>query len=289
MKKVADRVAVLGLGLIGGSLAFALKRGRLAGKVCAYARREKTRKLALKIKAVDEVFKTPQEAVKGADIVVICVPVLATSVLAKKCIKNLKQGCVVTDVGSTKARVTSEMEKLLSRGKAVFVGSHPIAGSEETGLESARSDIFRGATVVVTVPKGKRVSLSGVKKVKALWKALGARVEIMTPDEHDCILAGTSHLPHVVASAMVQAVLGSTDSKNGAFCGRGFKDVTRIAGSSEDLWHDIIKTNPRHVCRLLDELTDETKKIRNMIRKKNFSGIKKYLAKSRCLRRGLEK
>ena len=164
-----QRVAILGLGLMGGSLGLALRRMPNAPTVCGYARRAATRKLAVKIGAVDEVFATPQDAVRLADIVVICTPVLSIPVLAKACIPALLPTAIVTDVGSTKAQLTSQMASLHVR----FIGSHPIAGSEASGLEASRADLYSGTVVILTPPGA--VDRRAMACLSAMWRSVGAR------------------------------------------------------------------------------------------------------------------
>lgn len=217
-------IAIMGMGLMGSSLGLALKKREVPVQVRAYARRAETRDAALALGAADAVFADPAEAVSGADLVVFCVPILTIPELAKACLSGLKPGAILTDVGSTKVALEQEMKKL----GVNFVGSHPICGSEQQGIAAADADLYDGAVTVVT---------SENEEVSNLWKNVGSTVRVMAPEAHDEILAATSHLPHVVAAALVRSV------NDGLFCGTGFRDTTRIAEGSPEVWSDIVRTN----------------------------------------------
>jgi prephenate dehydrogenase len=281
------RIAILGLGLMGGSLGLALKRRKSAyGKVCGYARRPETRKLALKLNAIDEVFDNPAKAVEDADVVVLCVPILAIPDLVAKCKGSLKRGCLVTDVGSTKAQLAERIEPLLKRTGAVFVGSHPLAGSEQQGLEAARANLYEQAVVVVTPPDGK--AGPAVESLKKFWENLGATVKVMTPDEHDRVVARTSHLPHI-AAALVSATVGRDGDPRqiGTYCGPGFRDTTRIAEGSPEVWHDIIQSNRECLAGELAEFKFALERVSSMVEKGNFDQLLKFLKNGRSKRKQL--
>ena len=228
-------IAIMGLGLMGSSLGLALKKRGVDVEVRAYARRDETREAALKIGAADCVFDDPAEAVAGADMVVFCVPILTIPELAKACLSGLSPEAILTDVGSTKAELVMLMDDLLDGSDAVFVGSHPICGSEQQGIEAGSPNLYKGAVTVVT-PKAEAVEET-VSEVSNLWKSVGATVRVMSPEAHDEILATTSHLPHMVAATLVRCV------NDGFFCGTGFCDTTRVAAGSPEVWSDIVRTN----------------------------------------------
>ena len=229
-------VTILGTGLMGSSLGLALKKRGVPVQIHAYARREEIRKVALNMGVADAVFADPVEAVKGADLVVFCVPVLTIPELAKACRPGLKSGAVLTDVGSTKEELNRLMIGALDGTGVEFVGSHPICGSEQQGIEAGNADLYEGAMTVVTPPA--LADGTSVKKVSNLWESAGSSVIVMDAARHDCILAATSHLPHVVAAALAISV-----GNNGSFCGSGFRDTTRIADGSPQVWSDIVRTN----------------------------------------------
>jgi len=238
---------------------------------------------------VDSAFDRPEDAVNESDAVVFCVPVLAIPDLAGICKAHFSGDCIVTDVGSTKAELMSELVAVFLDISATFVGSHPLAGSEKNGLEAARGDLYEGATVIVTPPiRDMEQDRSAVARVKELWEGIGARVSVMGPEEHDRIIARTSHLPHLVASALVNSVCRKQGEKVVEFCGAGFGDTTRIASGSEDIWHDIVKSNRLSVRRELSEFIKIFNRVRVMIEQGDFEGVRQFLAEAREKRRALD-
>ncbi|MBA4388282.1 MAG: hypothetical protein C0404_09900 [Verrucomicrobia bacterium] len=284
--EVPQRTAIVGLGLMGASLGLAIKRRHPSCVVSGYARRAETRREALKRRIVDEVYDSPEAAVAGADIVVICLPVLMIPRFIRACRNHFAPSAVVTDVGSTKEAVTSDAERALRGTSACFVGSHPIAGSDETGLASARADLYKGAIVVVT-PAGKARTESSTRRIAAFWRSLGATVCIMTPRRHDSVVARTSHLPHLAAAGLAATVLRKRDGESCMLCGSGFRDSTRIAGGSADIWHDIIKTNQASLRKELGEFQKTMSKLDSMLAKGNFRGLRKFLSDTREKRLGM--
>lgn len=285
-RKAVKRLAIVGLGLMGGALGLAARAHGLAGSVAGYARRAKTRRQALAMKAVDEAFETPGEAVEGADLVVLCVPVLAIPELARACRPHFAAGAVVTDVASTKAELVSRMRPVFRNLDATFVGSHPMAGSERTGIEAARADLYDDSLVIVT-PRSDTADAAAAR-VLGFWRKLNCRTVRMAPVEHDRLIARTSHLPHLAAAVLVKSVLGGDEAEVMELCGPGFRDTTRIAGGSEDMWHDIVKTNRRFVLRELDRFGGALERVRSMVRKGDFNALRRFLAESRETRRRYE-
>jgi prephenate dehydrogenase len=282
-----NRISILGLGLMGGSLGLALKNSQsFRGKVCGCARRLETRKLALELNAVDEVFGDPAKAVEGADLTVLCVPILAIPELVKACKSGLKKGCILTDVGSTKAELAERIDPLLKGTEAAFVGSHPLAGSEQEGLAAARANLYEKAVVFVT-PSDKHGG-PAVERLKVFWENLGATVKIMTPDEHDRILARTSHLPHI-AAALVSATVGRDGDLRqlGTYCGPGFRDTTRIAEGSPEVWHDIIRSNRKCLAGELAEFKCGLEGVLSMLERGAFDQLLRFLENGRSKRKQL--
>jgi prephenate dehydrogenase len=279
------KLAIIGLGLMGGSLGLAAKRRRLAAQVHGYARRRANRRQAVVRRAVDKAWARPEDAVRDADVVVLCLPVLEIPGFVWKCRRFLKRGCVVTDVGSTKAEVVRECRYILAGTGAVFVGGHPIAGSEQSGIAAAKADLYRGAVTVVT-PVKSMAEKKAAAVVETLWKSVGARVIRMSPAEHDRLIARTSHLPHLVAAMLVE-LLGRSPERAEVLCGPGFRDATRMAAGSEDIWHDIVKTNRASVGQALDALARVLAHVRKMVRHGDFEGLRGFLATSREKRKGL--
>jgi prephenate dehydrogenase len=272
---------------MGGSLGKAVRSLRLAETVVGYARRPETRRLALRRRVVDRGCDRVEDAVQGADMVVFCVPVLAIPPLARICRPHLSRGCIVTDVGSTKAHLASELGRIF-RGRGIrFVGSHPIAGSEQTGLEAARRDLYRGAVVAVTAAAGR--DRLAAAKVARFWQALGATVVRMTPEDHDRIVARTSHLPHLAAAALVNAVCRRDDPIVRALCGPGFQDTTRVAEGSPEVWHDIVRSNRKAVLAELQAYRGILGDLAALVKSGQWKQVSRFLENSRRRRRQLVK
>ena len=284
-----ERIAIVGLGLMGASLGLALKqvRGKARTPVIAgYARRAVVRKEALRQDMVDEVYNSVESAVRDADLVVFCVPILSMPALIGQARKAFRKGCVVTDVGSTKVELTAHINRLLAGRPVEYVGSHPIAGSEKQGIESARADLYQNAVVIVTTTGHE--SPAALRAVSGLWKSLGSVVKRMTPQDHDRIMARTSHLPHL-AAALVAATVGREGdlTRLGAYCGPGFRDTTRIAEGSPEIWHDIIRSNMGSVERELKAFEAGVQQLLKAVRGRDYRGLKAFLKKSGMKRKAL--
>jgi prephenate dehydrogenase len=247
-----NKVTLVGVGLLGGSLGLALRERKLAQQVVGYVRRIATQRLCRKTGATDSATQNLEKAVAGADLVVLCTPLGQMRGLTEQFSKKLAPGTIVTDVGSVKGSVVRELEKLVSRAGGHFVGSHPMAGSEKTGVEAARANLFAGNVCVVTPTK--TTNHEALRKVLALWKDVGASVLSCSPEIHDSLVSYSSHLPHVIAAALVNLVLNPRRGKNQAtLCANGFRDSTRIAAGSPEMWRDIALANRRElVCSLRD-------------------------------------
>jgi prephenate dehydrogenase len=271
-------IAVIGMGLMGSSLGLALKKRGSSVRLQAYARRVETREQALKLGVVDEAFDTPVEAVAGADLVIICVPIWSISKLAEDILPALEPGAVVTDVGSTKTDLIRVMNELFAGSDACFVGSHPIAGSEKTGVTAGNPDLYQGRLTVVCAPDG--TSAAAREKVSNLWKAVGSDVVEMSAEQHDAMLASTSHLPHMVAAALARTV----GSEKADFCGTGFFDTTRVASGSADMWVDIIDTNRAPLEAELDRFNEELQGLIAILRSGNQTDIRRWLEEAAASR-----
>ena len=263
---------------MGSSLGLALKKRGAQVHIQASARRTETRQQALDLGAADVVFENPLDAVKDADLVVICVPIGSIAGLAKEMAPALKPGAVVTDVGSTKTELGSRMETLFSGSPACFVGSHPIAGSEKTGVNAGDPDLYQGRLTVVC-PASHSLE-SAVSAVVSLWESVGSEVIELSVEEHDALLASTSHLPHMVAAALTRSIgLGKAD-----FCGTGFRDTTRVASGSADMWVDIIDTNRSALEAELNRFHGELQGLISILREGNSDDIRRWLEEAASLR-----
>jgi len=230
-------VAILGPGLIGGSLALALADRTLAKRLMIYARSPRALD-EIRLAGVDaELLTNPSEAVAEADVVILCVPIEAMPALVAEFRDALKPTALVTDVGSVKGSVVRDIEPLLE-GRALWIGSHPMAGSEQTGFAAARPDLFDGANVILTPTK--HTVPDAERKASQFWTALGAKLAILSPEKHDQIVAAISHIPHLLAAALVNHAVehGDLDLSAG-----GFRDTTRVASGSPELWAEILLAN----------------------------------------------
>ncbi|MBC8206830.1 MAG: prephenate dehydrogenase/arogenate dehydrogenase family protein [Kiritimatiellaeota bacterium] len=276
-----QRIAIIGMGLMGSSLGLALKKRGADVSIHAYARRAETRARSLALGVADKVFETPAEAVAGADLVVICVPIWSISELAKEILPALKPGAVVTDVGSTKTELIALMDNLFANSEACFVGSHPIAGSEKTGVEAGNPDLYEGRLTVVC--SSASVSKTAVADVSNLWKRVGSDVVEMSAAQHDAMLATTSHLPHMVAAALARSV----GTEKADFCGTGFSDTTRVASGSADMWVDIIDTNRAPLEAELDRFHEELQGLIAILRSGNQGDIRRWLEEAAATRNAI--
>lgn len=243
-----ERVAIVGVGLIGGSLALDCRAAGTWGSVVGIGRTRANLEIALSRQVIDEASQEVAAAA-GADLCLLATPVGSLVAMAEALAPHLAPGCLVTDVGSVKGGIVEGVAAALPEG-VDFVGSHPIAGSEQQGAGAARQGLFEGAPCVVCPPAG--AAPAAVEKTRTLWAAVGARVEVMEPGRHDRILAAVSHLPHLVAYALAAAALEDDGEACRRLAGTGFQDTTRIARSSPELWRDICMLNRDPVLASLD-------------------------------------
>ncbi len=249
-------VAILGPGLIGGSLALALADRTLAKRLFIYARSPRALD-EIRLAGVDaELLTNPSEAVSEADVVILCVPIEAMAGLVAEFRDGLKPGALVTDVGSVKGSVVRDIEPLLE-GRALWIGSHPMAGSERAGFAAARADLFDGANVILTPTK--HTSPDAERKASQFWIALGAKLAILSPEKHDQIVAAISHIPHLMASALVNHAVAHGDLDLSA---GGFRDTTRVASGSPELWAEILLANRDAVGTQIDSFIADLQELR---------------------------
>ena len=278
-------ISIVGLGLMGASLALALRKRGYAGRLVAYARKEETRREALARGIVDEAFDDPDAAVQAASLVVLCAPIRSCVELAADIAPVLQPGTLVTDVGSTKGWICRQMAGILPPG--VFVGSHPIAGSEKQGLQAASADLYANALTVIAGHLD--VSEAAAARVADLWQAAGARTCRMEPEDHDRLLARTSHLPHVAAAALAKAIGRDSAEQVGTFCGTGFYDSTRVASGSIEMWNDILMTNAPAVAEELRAFKLEVERVYDDLQAGRFGDVAKFLERAREARAELLK
>ncbi len=282
-----ERVALIGFGLIGGSIARAAREQGLANEIVATARSAKTRARIQELGLVDRVVDSNAEAAKGADLVILCIPVGACGTVAQEIAADLRPDAIVSDVGSVKAAVVRDMAPHLP-GSAHFVPAHPVAGTEHSGPDSGFAELFINRWCILTPPEG--TDPKAVDRLRAFWAALGAKVEIMTPDHHDLVLAITSHLPHLIAYTIVGTAdeLGQvTSSEVMKFSAGGFRDFTRIAASDPIMWRDVFLANKDAVLEMLGTFNEDLSKLTRAIRRGDGEALFEHFTRTRAIRRGI--
>jgi prephenate dehydrogenase len=273
-----ERLAVLGLGLLGGSVAWAARERGLATDVVGCGRREAPLRDALARGLVDRIATDPAAAVAGADLVVLATPVGSMAGVLQAAAPGLRRDALVTDVGSVKSLLAETLPGLVPPGVA-FIGSHPMAGSHEKGPENARADLFEGATCVVTPTPGD--AELAVARIEAFWTALGARVVRRDPTTHDVEVAWMSHVPHAVAFAFARA-LGDAPPSAGEVAGSGFRDFTRIARSEPELWAEILVANRKAVQGPLARVAERLTALAQALESGDVDTMDRWIAEARA-------
>lgn len=276
-------MVIVGVGLIGGSLAMAGRKNGLVKEIIGVGRGAANLKEAVKLNVIDSFAFDISEAVKDADLIVLATPVGGFEGLVKQMRHKLNKGAIITDAGSVKGRMVSRIERLLPRG-TYFVAGHPIAGKEKSGVKAATHRLFEGTKCILTPTK--KTDASALKKVKALWRAVGAEVVLMDPMLHDKVLGAVSHLPHAAAYSIVNTVAEIKKDGNNfiAFSGGGFKDFTRIAASSPEMWRDIFLSNRENLVSIISRYQKNLEKLKKYIKDKDSKKLIKELEKAKAIR-----
>jgi len=274
------KFVIVGPGLIGGSVGMGVRAAGLADTVVGVGHRQGSIDRALVLGAIDEGTLDLEEAAEEADFLLLCTRVNLFADMARRAAPRLAENAVISDVGSTKREVVAAVEEAIRGSSAVFVGSHPLAGSEERGIDAARPHLFDGSRVILT--PGKRSTPAARECVERLWTVLGAHVSIMTPETHDAILAEISHLPHVVAAAVVNAV---TDEALG-FASTGFHDATRIASGDPEIWRDICATNRDNLLAAVSRVTGQIHELRVALEAGDDEALERFLQQAKQRRDG---
>ena len=265
--KPFERVSIIGVGLLGGSLAKVMRKLGLAKSIVGYGRNKTNLNEAKNLNIIDDAAPNILAAVKNADLIIFCSPVQTIRQLAEDISQNIKPGCIVTDVSSTKETLVQDMEKFISKD-AFFVGAHPIAGSEMSGFRVSTSTLYDGAHCIITPTD--TTDPSALKRVIKLWETIGAKVSTMSAKEHDFIFGAISHLPHILIFALMNT-LGDLKSENHDeityFAGAGLRDITRIAGSEPVMWRDICVSNKDSILYCLDRFQETLNNLRSDIEK----------------------
>lgn len=271
-----NKVLIFGVGLIGGSLALALKKAGVATHIVGIGRNQDSLKTALALGVIDEAQTDIAQAMQGADIVVIATPVAQTPEILAAIAPHLKADTIITDAGSTKSDiagyVANAAQNLTPALLSQFVGGHPIAGAEKSGVSAAKADLFLGKNVVLT--PNEQTSKQALSIVRALWEATGANVSEMSAEAHDQIFAAVSHLPHLLAFALVDDLANRKNSQQlFDFAASGFRDFTRIAGSSPEMWRDISLANREALLSELEAYQSEIKLLQKLLENKDGEGL----------------
>ncbi|TCP63056.1 prephenate dehydrogenase [Rhodovulum bhavnagarense] len=287
MSLVYKRVALIGMGLIAGSMALAMRRGGLAGEIVGTARSAETRRIAAEIGLVDRVAETAAEAVRGADLVVLAVPVGAMDQIAAEIGPHLEPGVTVTDVGSVKRAVIEAVGPKLPAG-VHFIPGHPLAGTEHSGPRAGFAELFDNRWCLLVPVEG--TDPAATARLRTLWEGMGAHVEEMDADHHDLVLAVTSHVPHLIAYTMVGVaddLRRVTDSEVIKYSAAGFRDFTRIAASDPTMWRDVFLTNKEATLEILGRFTEELFALQRAIRTGQGEQLFDYFTHTRAIRRGI--
>ncbi len=282
-----ERVALIGLGLIAGSISLALRRNGFSGEIVGSARTEETRATAREIGLVDRVTETAREAADGADLVILCVPVGAMEAVTLEIAPVLKSGAIVSDVGSVKAAVIDAVAPHLPEG-VHFVPTHPMAGTEHSGPLSGFAELFDNRWCLIVPPEG--TDTKAVATVEAFWKSLGSDTEVMDVAHHDLLCAIVSHIPHLIAYTMVGVAddfRRISEQEVIKFSAAGFRDFTRIAASDPTMWRDVFLTNKDATLEILGRFTEELFALQRAIRTGDGAHLHDYFTRTREIRRGI--
>ncbi len=282
-----DTVAVIGLGLIGSSIARAARAQGAVRTIVASSRSPETRQRVIELGLADKVVETNAEAVEGADLVIVCVPVGVCGAVAEEIGPHLKAGAIVSDVGSVKSSIVRDMGPHLPK-TVHFVPAHPVAGTEHSGPDAGFAELFENRWCILTPPEG--TDPKAVDKLAAFWRRLGANVEVMTPEHHDLVLAVTSHLPHLIAYTIVgtaDELEAVTRSEVLKFSAGGFRDFTRIAASDPVMWRDVFLNNKEAVVEMLGRFNEDVAALTKAIRRGDGDALLEHFTRTRAIRRGV--
>ena len=282
-----ERLALVGLGLIGSSIAHGARRHGLAREIVGTARTAETRETARRLGLVDRCEETAEDTVRGADLVILCVPVGAMDAVGQAIGPHLAEGAILSDVGSVKSSVIADLSPHLP-AHVQLVPSHPIAGTEESGPESGFAELFEGRWLILTPPAG--VSEAAVARLTGFWETLGSDVARMTAEHHDQVLAITSHLPHLIAYTIVGTAVDLGDDIKAEvikYSASGFRDFTRIAASDPVMWRDVFLKNRTAVLSIIQRFNEDLTALQRAIRRGEGATLEEHFAKTRSIRRGV--
>jgi len=279
-----NKIAIIGLGLIGGSLALAIKQTGFKGEITGIGRREENLIKAKEMGMIDSFSINHADGVNDADLVVLAAPIGQFEEIADNIKNNLKTGSIVTDVGSVKTNIVKKLDAIMPQGVS-FVGAHPIAGKECSGIDASNGELFRNAKCIIT-PSPSSAD-HAIEEVIRLWESVGAIILHMSPEEHDLIFAAVSHLPHVIAYATVNTIM-EVNPNILHFGGTGLKDMSRIALSPADLWRDICAFNKDDILKVLNEFSSSISNMIDLFEKSDWSGLEKEFMRAQEARNLIE-
>ena len=279
------KVCIIGCGLIGSSIARAIKKNKLASKVVSSNRSDNTNKKVLKLNIVDEASSNTKKMVKDCDLIIIATPLSSYKNVVLKIKSSLKNGAILTDVGSVKKKVISLIEKNISKNVS-WISSHPIAGTEESGPESGFSELFKNRWCILT--PSKKSKDKDIKLLSTFWKKLGSKVDVMDAKQHDYTLSATSHMPHLIAYNIVNTTLKIKKKKDSdiiKYSAGGLRDFTRIAASNPIMWRDIFIQNRKNTSKMIDKFVENLKDLKKAIKNKNEKKLEKIFTKTKRIRK----
>jgi len=275
-----QQITLVGVGLLGGSLGLAVKKRRLASRVIGFVRRQASVVECEQFGACDKAELDLEAAVRGSDLIIFCTPLAQMRELAERMLPAVRREAVVTDVGSVKGSVVNDLELLFAKGGAYFVGSHPMAGAERTGVGAANAELFQNAVCAVTPTTA--TSASALQRVEVFWRSVGALPIRMTAEKHDDLVSRSSHLPHVVAAELANYVLSPVHPKEQAMlCANGFRDTTRIASGSPEMWRDICLANRVNLARVLGVFIEDLQEFKIALSNGDAKAVEEFFLEAK--------
>ncbi|MGC6455500.1 MAG: prephenate dehydrogenase [Coraliomargaritaceae bacterium] len=279
-----EQITILGTGLLGASIAMAARKHRLADRIVVWSRSQDTRAQCNHVEWCDRVADTPVDAVKASQLTVLCTPVQTIVPLLEDIAPALEKGSIVTDVGSTKENICRDAQKL-SQDNFTFIGSHPMAGSEQSGMASANVELFQSAACILTPMSG--TSKAAVDQLDCFWRTVGMSTHTLTPEQHDIAVAHISHLPHLLSSALCNTLSQKPLSWR-QLAGGGLRDTSRIAAGDPSLWQQILIENREAVLKSLFGFEKELANFREILAQKDVSALHRSLSSGKTYREGLQ-
>ena len=287
MNNTFEKVCIVGLGLIGGSIGLAIKRSNISNQITGYARSNSTLERAIELGLVDSVKNNLQDAVNNSDLVILATPLSTFRELVEEMNPFLKKGCIITDTGSAKLTVIEDLKDILPNG-VEFVPGHPIAGTEESGPDAGFAELFDNRWCILTPTEDNNIN--AVDLVRGFWESIGSKVEIMDPMHHDKVLAITSHIPHLIAFNIVGTannLANVTEKEVVKYSAGGFRDFTRIAASDPKMWSDIFTYNSEAVLEMLELFSNDLAKLKDAVKKKDSDLLFSNFEKTRAVRKNI--